>query len=49
VLIEIPEPDPRGYTEILSPVFARRAVKLALYAVLEDDRSCHPPLASRSQ
>ena len=34
VLIEIPEPDPRGCTEIDTPWLVRWAVKLALYAEL---------------
>jgi hypothetical protein len=46
VLIEIPEPDPRGYTEIDTPSSARWAVKLALYAELAEDLICQPPFAS---
>jgi hypothetical protein len=48
VLIEIPAPDPRGYTEIVTPSSVRRAVKLALYAELAEDLICQPPFASAS-
>jgi hypothetical protein len=48
VLIEIPEPDPRGYTEIETPSFVRWALKLALYAELAEDRMSHPPLGRAS-
>jgi hypothetical protein len=45
-LIVNPEPEPRGYTEIFTPSPVRRALKLALYAVLDEDRVCQPPLPS---
>jgi hypothetical protein len=31
---------------MVTPSLVRYALKLALCAVFEDDRSCHPPLAS---
>jgi len=48
VLIEIPEPEPRGYTEIVTPSLVRCALKLALYAVVDEDLICHPPFAKAS-
>ena len=42
--MEIPEPDPRGYTEIDTPWLVRWAVKLGLYAELAEDLICQPPL-----